>query len=230
MTAEWKWLVMVNYAVEPSLLEPLVPRGTELDSHDGSVYLSLIGFLFNRSRIFRVPIPLHQSFEEVNLRFYVRRGEKRGVVFIRELVPRYWVATIARLGYNEKYLSVPMSHRIQTALPNGAIEAEYAWGAEPHRCSVRLVTDEESFLPAAGSLSEFITEHYWGYAAQADGSSKEYEVQHPQWQVRNAGEIRVEGDQSYFYGDAFGAVLKRSPDSAFLALGSAVKVFKGILL
>lgn len=89
MTAEWKWLAMANYVVDPSLLEPLVPRGTELDSHDGLVYVSLIGFLFNRSRIFGIPIPLHQSFEEVNLRFYVRRGDKRGVVFIRELVPRY---------------------------------------------------------------------------------------------------------------------------------------------
>jgi hypothetical protein len=227
LTAEWKWLVMANYAVEPSLLEPLVPRGTELDSFDGSVYLSLIGFLFNRSRIYGVPIPLHQSFEEVNLRFYVRRGEKRGVVFIRELVPRYWVAAIARLGYNEKYLSVPMSHRIQTALPDGAIEAEYAWGAGPQRCSVRVATENESFLPGEGSLSQFITEHYWGYAAQADGGCKEYEVQHPRWPVRIAREVQVEGDQSSFYGDAFSEVLQRPPNSAFLALGSPVQVFKG---
>jgi uncharacterized protein YqjF (DUF2071 family) len=227
MTAEWKWLVMANYAVEPPLLEPLVPRGTELDAHDGHVYLSLIGFLFNRSRIFGVPIPFHQSFEEVNLRFYVRRGEKRGVVFIRELVPRYWVATIARLGYNEKYISVPMSHRIQTALPDGGIEAEYAWGAAAHRCSMRLATDGDSYVPPDGSLSQFITEHFWGYAAQADGSSKEYEVQHPKWAVHDGREVQVQGDQSYFYGDAFGEVLKQRPDSAFLALGSTVKVFKG---
>jgi hypothetical protein len=227
MTAEWKWLVMANYAVEPSLLQSLVPHGTELDSHDGCTYVSLIGFLFNRSRILSVPIPLHQSFEEVNLRFYVRRGDKRGVVFIRELVPRYWVAAIARLGYNEKYLSVPMSHRIQPDSATGETDAEYSWGARLHRCSLRLTTQGESFLPDEGSLSQFITEHYWGYAAQPDGSSKEYEVQHPQWQVLNAREVHVEGDQSHFYGHAFGEVLKRPPDSAFLALGSAVKVFKG---
>jgi uncharacterized protein YqjF (DUF2071 family) len=231
MTAEWKWLVMANYAVEPSLLEPLVPRGTELDSFDGRTYVSLIGFLFNRSRIFGVPIPLHQSFEEVNLRFYVRRrdkeGDKRGVVFIRELVPRYWVATIARLGYNENYSSVPMSHRIQTDSAGGFIAAEYAWGAGPHRCSVSLAAEGESYLPVEGSLSEFITEHFWGYAGQPDGSSKEYEVQHPQWPVQNAREVQVEGDHSHFYGDAFGEVLRRPPDSAFLALGSAVQVYKG---
>jgi uncharacterized protein YqjF (DUF2071 family) len=227
MTAEWKWLVMANYAVEPSLLAPLVPRGTDLDSHEGSVYLSLIGFLFNRSRIYGVPIPLHQSFEEVNLRFYVRRGDKRGVVFIRELVPRWWVATIARLGYNEKYQSVPMAHRIQADAPSGRIEAEYSWGSGARRCWVRLTTGGESYIPAEGSLSQFITEHYWGYAAQADGGSKEYEVQHPQWPVQTAREVEVMGDQSRFYGGEFGAVLKRPPDSAFLALGSEVRVFKG---
>jgi len=227
MTAEWKWLVMANYAVDPSLLQPLVPRGTELDSHDGSVYLSLIGFLFNRSRILGVPIPLHQSFEEVNLRFYVRRGEKRGVVFIRELVPRYWVATIARLGYNEEYSSVPMSHRSHADPTSHTMGAEYSWGAAAHRCSVRLTTGGESFLPAEGSLSQFITEHYWGYAAQPDGASKEYEVQHPQWPVHSARQVQVQGDLSHFYGDAFGQVLKNPPDSAFLALGSGVKVYKG---
>jgi uncharacterized protein YqjF (DUF2071 family) len=227
MTAEWNWLAMANYAVDPSLLNPLVPRGTELDSFDGLTYVSLIGFLFNRSRIFGVPIPLHQSFEEVNLRFYVRRGEKRGVVFIRELVPRFWVAAIARLGYNENYRSVPMSHRIHADQVNEGIEAEYAWGAGPHRCSLRVAAEGPSFLPVEGSLSQFITEHFWGYAAQQDSGSKEYEVQHPQWPVHNAREVQVEGDHSHFYGDAFGAVPKGPPDSAFLAVGSGVKVYKG---
>jgi hypothetical protein len=227
MTAEWKWLAMANYAVDPSLLEPLVPRGTELDSFAGCTYVSLIGFLFNRSRIFGVPIPLHQSFEEVNLRFYVRRGDKRGVVFIRELVPRFLVAAIARLGYNEKYSSVPMAHRVHTDPAGDTQQAEFTWGPARHRCSMRLTTAGESFLPAEGSISQFITEHYWGYAAQPDGSSKEYQVEHPQWQVRNAREVQVEGDAAYFYGDAFGEVLRRPPDSAFLALGSAVKVYNG---
>jgi hypothetical protein len=120
-----------------------------------------------------------------------------------------------------------MAHRIQAGSANGVTEAEYAWGATAHRCSMRLATEGESFVPGEGSLSQFITEHYWGYAAQTDGGSKEYEVQHPQWPVRNAREIQVEGDLAHFYGGAFGEALKRQPDSAFLALGSAVRVFKG---
>ncbi len=113
LTAEWKNLLMLNYNVEPSLLEPFVPAGTVLDQLAGKTYVSLIGFEFNATRVFGRAVPFHQSFEEVNLRFYVRRGERRGVVFIRELVPKIAVAAIARIAIGEKYSSVPMSHRVE---------------------------------------------------------------------------------------------------------------------
>jgi uncharacterized protein YqjF (DUF2071 family) len=166
LTAEWKNLVMLNYAVDASLLERFVPVGTELDSFEGSTYLSLVGFQFNRSRIFGFPVPFHQAFEEVNLRFYVRRSSKRGVVFIRELVPKYAVAAIARFAFNENYSCVPMSHRIEPSAEGDVVQAEYAWGSGSDRCLMRIETEGPSFLPADGSASQFITEHYWGYAAQ----------------------------------------------------------------
>jgi uncharacterized protein YqjF (DUF2071 family) len=81
LTAEWNNLLLLNYAVDPCLLERFVPAGTELDVFEGRNYLSLVGFEFNRSRIFGFAVPFHQAFEEVNLRFYVRRGvqERCGV-------------------------------------------------------------------------------------------------------------------------------------------------------
>src|ERR1041385_5639833 len=88
LTAEWTNILMLNYAVDPSLLEPLVPAGSALDMFEGKTYVSLVGFEFNRTRVLGFAVPFHQNFEEVNLRFYVRRGLKRGVVFVRELVPR----------------------------------------------------------------------------------------------------------------------------------------------
>src|ERR1700723_2751640 len=145
LTAEWKALVMLNYVVDASLVQPFVPTGTELDSFDGCTYLSLVGFEFNRSRIFGFPVPFHQTFEEVNLRFYVRRSSKRGVVFIRELVPRYAVAAVARFAFHENYSCAPMSHRIDTRAED-VVEAEYAWGAGPDRCSMRIETEGPSFL------------------------------------------------------------------------------------
>ena len=218
LTAEWNNLLMLNYAVHQSLLKSLVPTGTELDTFEGKTYISLVGFEFNRTRVLGFAVPFHQNFEEVNLRFYVRRGSKRGVVFIRELVPRYAVAAIARWAFNENYSCVPMSHRIEAGT------AEYTWS---DGCVMRIETQGESFLPAEGSLSQFITEHYWGYAAQKGGGCLEYEVQHSPWSVWNAKSASFSGDVDGLYGREFAEVLKREPDSAFLAEGSAVTVFKG---
>lgn len=228
LTAEWKNLVMLNYAVDASLLERFVPAGTELDSFEGSTYLSLVGFEFNRSRILGFPVPFHQAFEEVNLRFYVRRSSKRGVVFIRELVPKFAVAAIARLAFNENYSCVPMSHRIETRAEGGVVEAEYAWGSGPDRCLMRIETEGPSFLPVDGSASQFITEHYWGYAAQPGGGCLEYEVQHARWRIKSAKRAEFSGSLAGLYGVEMAQALIRNPDSAFLAEGSPVTVFKGL--
>lgn len=222
---------MLNYAVDPGLLAEFVPSSTELDVFEGRAFLSLVGFQFNETRLHAslgaFGIPFHRSFEEVNLRFYVRHKEKRGVVFIRELVPRFAIAATARLCYGEKYSSVPMAHRIRIDMETNEVEAEYSWGAAGHRCAVRVSTEGESFLPAEGSLSQFITEHYWGYAAQRGDGCVEYQVLHPRWVVRSAGEAGFSGDAAPFYGAEFAKVLSRPPDSAFLAEGSAVTVFRG---
>ena len=227
LTAEWINIVMLNYAVDASLLERFVPVGTELDTFEGKNYVSLIGFEFNRTRVLGFPIPFHQSFEEVNLRFYVRRAAKRGVVFIKELVPKRAVAAIARLVFNENYSYVPMAHRVDARAHGDGREAEYAWGASAHRCRMWIETEGPGLLAVEGSLSQFITEHYWGYAAQADGGCVEYEVQHPRWQVRGAKRAGYAGDLAGYYDAEMAKALGHEPDSAFWAEGSAVTVFKG---
>ena len=216
---------MLNYAVDPEMLREYVPAGTELDQFEGSTLVSLIGFEFNKTRMLNQAVPFHQSFEEVNLRFYVRRGSRRGVVFVGELVPKLAVTAIARLVYGERYSCVPMSHRVESA--DGNVKAEYGWGSGPGRCSITLETSLPGYLPAEGSLSQFITEHYWGYAIRA-GRTVEYQVDHPQWKVRDAVVARFSGDAEKYYGPAFARVLEKPPDSAFLAEGSVVTVFRGM--
>ena len=222
---------MLNYEVERSLLAPHVPAGTELDTCGGKVYASLVGFEFRRTRMRGVPIPFHQCFEEVNLRFYVRRGGRRGVVFIRELVPKRAVAWIARWIYNENYARVPMSHEVVTAPGRpDALRAQYAWRSASNWCAMWVATGGPAYLPELGSGAEFITEHYWGYAAQRNGGTLEYEVRHPPWEVWNAIDAGFEGDTGGLYGASFAEILARPPDSAFLAKGSDVKVFEGVRL
>lgn len=215
---------MLNYSVDPALLRRFVPADTELDQHNGRTYISLIGFEFNKTHLFGRAIPFHQSFEEVNLRFYVRRRSRRGVVFIRELVPKVAVTVIARLAYGERYSCVSMSHRVDRGAEG--VSAEFRWGTGSARCTISVKSQQGEYLPAEGSLSQFITEHYWGYAIRA-GKTVEYQVEHPQWKVQDAQSAQFTGAAASYYGPEFSEVLARPPDSAFLAEGSAVTVFKG---
>lgn len=220
---------MINFAVDPNVLEPHVPRGTRLDFHDGVAYVSLVGFLFQRTRLLGLPIPLHTHFEEVNLRFYVRREteseSRRGVVFLKELVPRFAIAALARAMYNEPYEAVPMDHSV--AIPPGPQDrghAEYRWRARGSRFSMRVGINGAAQALMDGSEEEFITEHYWGYTRQRDGSTIEYQVEHPRWRVWRGTESSIAGDFSKLYGSDFGSALAKSPRSAFVAEGSAVRV------
>ena len=228
LTAEWKHLLMLNYAVEPELLHPFVPVATELDAFAGRTYVSLVGFEFNNTRIAGAQVPFHRSFEEVNLRFYVRRAERRGVVFIRELVPKPAVVAVARVMFGENYACTRMSHSIYLNEESGAVSAEYVFGIGDERCTMRIEVESSPFIPPDESLAQFITEHYWGYARRRNGSTLEYEVQHPRWYVREASHSEFQGNAEAFYGAEFARVLHRPPDSAFLAEGSAVTVFRGI--
>lgn len=224
--AEWRTLVMLNWEVDPGLLRPFVPRGTELDAWQGKTFVSAVGFLFLGTRVFGIPVPFHRDFEEVNLRFYVGRqgaeGWRRGVCFIREIVPRPAVATLARLVYNEAYLALPMRHRVELA--PGAGLAEYAWRHQGRWNSLRAAFSGAAAPAVAGSEEEFITEHYWGYTAQRDGGTVEYRVEHPSWRVWRADTAALDADVAALYGAGFAAPLAAPPSSAFVADGSPIVV------
>ena len=233
LTGRWTDLAMLNFACPAELIEPLVPWGTELDAHAGVPQVSLVGFMFRDTRVLGVPVPLHRTFEEVNLRFYVRRvadGEvRRGVVFVQELVPRWAIATVARMLYQERYRAVRMSHRVDSVggrIPTGGV-VEYRWSASGSPFRMRCVVSGPAADVVAGSEEAFITEHYWGYAAQRDGGTVEYRVEHPRWRVHPVGERLVEGDLSALYGPAFGGVLSAAPTSAFVATGTPIIVRRG---
>jgi hypothetical protein len=233
LRADWRWLLLMNYRVDPQLVLPLVPAGCELDLVDGETFVSVVGFLFQNTRLKGVPVPFHQHFEEVNLRFYIRRdvdGEvRRAVGFVKEIVPRWAIATVARVLYNESYVDLPMRHTVDVAdgtLVEGA-RVSYGWetGDRWHDMSARIAGPPRPLAP--GSHEQFIAEHYWGYAAQRDGGTVEYRVEHPPWRAFPVTEAHLDVDVAAIWGPVWAQVLARPPVSVFVAEGSGVSVSDG---
>ena len=233
LTAEWRSLVMINYAVEPAVLAPHVPRGVELDLWEGEALASMVGFLFLKTRVLGLPIPFHRNFDEVNLRFYVRRrsaeGWRRGVVFVREIVPRFAIAALARVAYNEPYLSLPMRH-CAPSVPTPGARLEFGWRFRGRWQSLGATLAGEPREIGEGSAEEFIFEHYYGYTRQRDGGTVEYHVEHPRWRAWQTTEPFLDADVPALYGEPFAAFLGGKPRSAFVAEGSPVLVRRAVRL
>lgn len=226
LIAEWRKLAMANYAIDPKILEPYVPQGTVLDFWEGKCYVSLVGFMFKNTRLLGIPIPFHTNFEEVNLRFYVKcnkDGEwRRGVVFIKEIVPKPMLSLVANTIYREHYETLPMKHEWKNE--EGAQTVSYSWKKAGKWNEFMVKTPQQPESIVAGSETEFITEHYWGYTQYGKNTAYEYEVTHPKWQAYPVLEHRISVDYGAVYGPAFAFLSEIEPNSIFLAEGSAITV------
>lgn len=238
LTAEWRDLIMVNYEVDPALLATRVPTGTELDLDEGRCFVSLVGFMFLNTRVLGIPIPFHVNFEEVNLRFYVKRetGDevRRGVVFIKEIVPRWAIAFVARTLYGEPYEAAIMRNY------NDPGKVKYRFGKLPRPQakkfkhlvseSIKATRGERIGVPIEGSHEEFIIEHYWGYTKRSEARTDEYKVEHPKWELYSARRPKIRVNFARWYGEEFGYLSEADPYSVVLAKGSAIAVYKGAKL
>ena len=239
LTAEWRKLIMAQYQVAPSLLAPHLPRGVELDLYEGHCYVSLVGFLFDRVRILRVPVPFHTRFEEVNLRFYVKRlmpdgTDRRGVVFLSEIVPKAAITVVAKALYGERYRTAATSHLWRQSATE--LDISYSWQIPSARSSkwqhLAVQASPQSQPIEQGSMEEFITEHYWGYTngsglLRGANVTGEYGVAHPRWQHYPVHASQVSVDFAALYGKPFAALTDREPDHVLLAEGSPIAIRQG---
>jgi hypothetical protein len=238
LTASWTELLVLNFPVPVDVLARIAPPGTEPDTFDGQAYLSVLGFMFRDARFFGLGLPWHRRFEEVNLRYYVRRetehGTRRGVVFVREIAPRPLIAATARWIYNESYVTRRMRNNVRLAGPRLAAgdEIDYEWQTgRPHKRTWNRMAGRvaaKPLLPAPGSLTEFIIEHYWSYTHRRDGGTDEYRVAHRPWRVAPAEHVEWNCDLAATYGSSpLAKYLAAPPVLAFVADGSPVQVFRG---
>lgn len=226
LKARWENVIMANYKVPQELLLPYLPNGVELDLYEGEAYISLVGFLFKQIKLFNVPIFYFGTFEEINLRFYVKRKQgneiKRGVVFINETVPYPIVAYLANKLYHESYSTVPT--RRKWNMTPVRKEIEYQWLVKSKWNSLSVKAASKSLPMAAGSLEEFIYEHYYGYAKVNDQQTEEYRIYHPTWKINKIEEYKISCDFKSMYGKAFEILNQLEPDAVFIAEGSEVAI------
>ena len=226
LNARWQNLIMANYEINPRVLLPYLPKGVELDYFHGKTFVSLVGFLFKDSSIFNFPIPYIGTFEEVNLRFYVVRKVgsevRRGVVFINETVPNKIVAWVANKLYREHYIAIPTKHK-WTDLTDKK-EIEYQWKVKSRWNNIKVVASTTKQKIVAGSMEEFIFEHYYGYTKVNSNHSIEYRINHPSWEINPIQEYSIDCDFAAFYGTDFDMLNNKEPQSIMLAEGSEISV------
>jgi uncharacterized protein YqjF (DUF2071 family) len=228
LKAEWRKLAMANYSVDPKILEKYLPYKTEIDIWDTTCYVSLVGFMFLNTALMGFRIPFHTNFEEVNLRFYVRfkdsDGWKRGVVFIKEIVPKQALTFVANTIYRENYETMKMNH---SWIKSGdSLTVEYQWKKDAWN-SFRVKAGLDPFEMQDGGEEEFITEHFWGYTSLGSGKTSEYGVEHPRWKIYNVREHSINVDFGNVYGQDFKFLSNEKPKSVFLAEGSEIVVKAG---
>ena len=226
LNAEWRKLAIANYEIDEAILKKFVPAKTELDQWNDTTYVSLVGFRFVNTKVLGIKIPFHTNFEEVNLRFYVRHkdnGEwKRGVVFIKEIVPRAAITFVANNLYYEHYETMQMKHLWQEN-PNNRV-TKYEWKCNNQWQSMRIESELQSSPISTDSETEFITEHYWGYTKVNDSKTYEYEVTHPKWEAYKVNDYQINVDYGLVYGEPFKILNQMTPKSVMLAEGSQISV------
>ncbi len=226
LKAEWRKLAMANYAIDPDILKKYVPAKTELDLWNDTCYVSLIGFMFLNTKMLGFKIPFHINFEEVNLRFYVRYKDgtqwKRGVVFVKEIVPKHAITWVANTLYKEHYDTMRMKHTWTET--DDSRTFEYNWRCKNQWQTFKVTTEKDLVPITEGSEAEFITEHYWGYSRKNDHKTVEYEVTHPKWQQYLVKDCAVDVDFGLVYGLDFEFLNDLQPQSVFLAEGSEITV------
>ncbi len=234
LTAEWRRLILLTYDVDAFLLEDYLPKGLELDTYKGRTFVSFVAFDFLDTRVLGLKIPFHINFPEINLRFYVKHTDmngtvRRGVVFIREFVPKTCIALVANRLYNEPYQAVQMTS--DTDITDDKIIVSHSLVKDKIEHSCQFVVENTPYFPAENSTEHFFKEHEWGFGVSHQGRLSAYRVEHPKWRIyplKTRFELDIHFDK--LYGENWEILNGKLPYNIMVAEGSCVKVFPAKLL
>ncbi|WP_424494544.1 YqjF family protein [Salinimicrobium sp. GXAS 041] len=226
LTAEWKNLVFANYTVPPQLIEKYLPAHTKPDFYNGKCYLSLVGFQFKNVKVANLKIPFNNDFEEINLRFYVKRFDgakwRKGVIFISQIADKAALNTLANVLFQENYQKLVTKQHISE--DDTSINARYSWRFKDEWQHLEAKSGIVASPFQENSEEEFLMDRPWGYGKRNNEETNEYKVSHPDWPIFEVEEYSVKVDFSLLFGPEFNILSSATPKSVILAEGSTVSM------
>jgi uncharacterized protein len=226
LTARWEHLILITYKVKPEFLIEYLPKGLVLDTIEGNAFVSLVAFSFLDTKVKGIKIPFHVNFPEINLRFYVKEpGEvpRRGVVFIREFVPRFMIPVIANTLYNENYRALPMKSEIE--FKNGKVNCSHIIKYKRKKHAIKIEAEDKLYMPPVNSAEHFFKEHEWGFGRSKKGDKLVYRVGHPFWKIYPVINLDMDFDFGSVYSEKWEFLNNEKPFNITFAKGSEVSVY-----
>lgn len=228
LKGEWRNLIMINYQIDPEVLGAYLPPHTELDTFNGKHYVSLVGFLFKDSKVKGVIVPYQRTFEEINLRFYVRHLSadgiwKHGVVHIKEITTKKLKALVANKIFGENFEACDTRH-LWSNPTEDKVSVEYMWKRTTDWDWIAITATGVSYFPKQKTEEQFITERDRVYNKGKKNITTEYNVEHTSWRIHKVHYSDINCNFEKNFGKDFACLNKTKPSSVFLADGSPITV------
>lgn len=222
LSARWRDLILVTFAIPDELAVPLVPPGCEPDRWEGRCHVSLVALRMERVRVRGIAVPGLTAYPQVNLRLYVRHDGRAAVRFVQELVPSRLLAAGARWLYGEPF----RAGRIRSTVTqqNGAAAVTYEFGLDRPRWRLAVRGGAPSGVPDPASFAHWVKERTRGCGVDRSGRLRTFDVAHPPWAVRPVSGVETRIEFAGLYGPRWAPLDATPPVSVLFAVGSEVTV------
>jgi uncharacterized protein YqjF (DUF2071 family) len=186
MTQTWNELLFAHWPVDPALIRQKVPAGIDLDLHDGRAWVGVVPFHMSNVAPRGTPaIPGLSAFAELNVRTYVRVGDKPGVYFFSLDAASRLAVRAARRLYHLPYFYSSMSiYEVGGAVDYSSHRHDRH--GRPAEFVARYEPAGAVFPASPGTLEYFLTERYCLYTTDAQGRVRIAEIHHPPWPLQMA--------------------------------------------
>jgi uncharacterized protein YqjF (DUF2071 family) len=185
MTQTWHDLLFAHWPIDPAAVRSLVPAPFEIDRCDGVAWIGIVPFhMTNVAPRGVPPLPWLSQLPELNLRTYVRAGDKPGVYFFSLDAARVVAVRTARFLFNLPYFLASMHVRVSA---QGVVHYRSDRQGPPAATFSAIYQAKGSpFTAAPGSLEHFLTERYCLYNVDARGMPYRLDIHHPPWPLQRA--------------------------------------------